>query len=137
MDANLGNHRIQDRRSGPDPLIKLTSSIAGFSKLFVYIAIVFSWVLISTAFIIDYVIKTPFKGFIDSQNNYIERDYWFSALVDFSFYMLIFVFAVCILGLLVNSLRHHRKEDTYNKSLVIFTVLSFIGICVHLFVFII
>ncbi|MBN2040733.1 MAG: hypothetical protein JW864_11865 [Spirochaetes bacterium] len=127
MEANFDNNRLDDRRIGPDTLVKLSASIAGFSKLLVFVSVVFSWILFSTAFIIEYVIKTPFNGFIQNQSGLIEKEHWFSLLVNFSLYLIVTVFILCLLGLFVNYFRHHRKDDTYNKSLVVFTIFSFIS----------
>ena len=135
MDANLENEKIHERRAGPDSLIKLTLSIAKLSWVIAFFVIIFSWVLISSIYIIEHVSRTPIDDFIGQHNNFVMPADWDSILIGYSFYLSIFMFVICTLGLLFNSFRHHRKSDTYNKSLLVFSILSFAWIIVHLFYF--
>jgi hypothetical protein len=119
-----------NRRSGPDPLVKLIKSITAFSWMLLFFTSVFLWVLISSVFIVSRVTKNPLEAFNNS-NRFNLSENWKTVIMDYSFYLVIILFVLCSAGLILNSFRHNRKGDTYSKPLIIFLILSVAGIILH------
>ena len=124
-------NKMINRRNGPDPLVKLIGSITSLSWVLLFFITVFSWILVSSVFIVSRVAKAPLEGFADQKHQFNLSDTWRFILIDYSFYLLIIMFVLCSGGLILNSFRHNRKGDTYSKPLIIFFLLSLIGILVH------
>ncbi|MGE5582136.1 MAG: hypothetical protein ACM3X9_06325 [Bacillota bacterium] len=55
-------------------------------------------------------------------------------LLKFNFYLLGVDFLVSAAGVCINSLRHRRRTDKYNFSLIFLTVLSALGAVIYFFV---
>ncbi len=113
-DKRIEMVKIKNRRRGPDFLIKCIN----------YTAAVI-WILIFVVFIIVSVAKPPAGSYM-GQSAYSRT--WDTGLVQYAFYLMFPILIMCTVGLLVNSTRHQRKSDTYNKTLVVSFVLSLIGI---------
>ncbi len=132
----MGGETMEDktinRRSGPDPLVKLIGSITSFSWMLLFVIAVFSWILISSIFIVAHVTKAPFEGFVEQRYHFTLSESRHTTLIADSFYLMIFIFILSCAGLVLNSFRHNRKNDTYSRPLIIFAVLSLMGIIVHL-----
>ncbi len=110
-----------ERRRGAD---RLTKAIQIFSAA--------SWALV-ILFVVFFGLARPmtddfFSRFFDGA---IARG-WDTFYLSVSLWLLIAVTAVCAGGIIINSRRHKRKSDRYNKSLIFFAVLSFIGIIAFL-----
>lgn len=53
---------------------------------------------------------------------------WDEQLLRYSFFIFVGIFVLCLLGMIFNMLRHRRKSDKYNKSIIILGLMSFAGI---------
>ena len=60
------------------------------------------------------------------------RGSWNSTVLMISFVSLVTVFAACALGMVFNILRHRRKSDRFNRSIIILGIASIIGIALFL-----
>jgi hypothetical protein len=129
---SIMENKASNRRNGPDPLVRLIGSITSLSWVLLFFITVFSWILISSIFIVSRVTKAPLEGFAEKQHQFNLSESWRVLLVNYSFYLLLFMFVLCTGGLILNSFRHNRKGDTYSKPLIIFIILSLIGILVHI-----
>jgi hypothetical protein len=118
---------IDRRRDAPDSILKLSGSIEILSKALIVSIITFLWILFSSIFIISQVAK-----FFADQSDFQLPVNFDKIFMGYSIYMLIAIFILCIIALLLESMRHHRKTDKYSKSIIIFGLLSFIGIIFHM-----
>lgn len=125
--------RRKNRRDGTDPLIKITNTIGNLSWVFVSVTVFFSWVLVFFIYIFTQVVNDPVGIFVNGNRSFTGREAA-SKLFGFSFYALLFVFALSSIGLILNSLRHHRQTDKYNKSLIALVILSLLGLMTRLFI---
>jgi peptidoglycan biosynthesis protein MviN/MurJ (putative lipid II flippase) len=100
-------------RSEPDKLIK---SIGRFSLV--------SWSLTLIAFVVTCLAMPVVRKFLTDTFNLELKKGWSTTLYQIDFYLFTAIFIVSGLGLLLNSLRHRRRTDRYNYSLVYFVVLS-------------
>jgi len=105
-------------RRGGDSLIKSKKML-----------IAFSWAIAFIAFIMLSLAKprlgTMFDRFYNTMN---FTSGWDKEFLNYLFYALIPLSIISIIGLIINSLRHKRKYDTYSKSFIIFGIVSIIGI---------
>jgi hypothetical protein len=118
---------LDRRRTEPDAVLKLSGSIELLSKALVVSIITFLWILLSSIFIISRVAK-----YFSDQPSFQLPVNFDRIFMGYSIYMLIVIFALCAITLLLESMRHHRKTDKFSKSIVIFGILSFLGIIFHL-----
>ncbi|MDY6967090.1 MAG: hypothetical protein SVR08_00340 [Spirochaetota bacterium] len=116
--------KIRNRRKGPDALIKTIN----------YLALV-SWIFIFTIFILISIAKPAVEGFFDRQYGISVSNTWDTSLLEYSFYLMFILLIIGLIGLYINTTRHQRKTDRYNKSLILSVILSFIGILYYLFIF--
>lgn len=112
--------RSKKDRVGPDFWVKWIK----FSS-------VFCWVIFFIILCIIDRSKPPYLCFIDRMRNTYFVKPWDLDLVQYAFYLLIFLLFFCIFSLIVNSKRHKRKSDSYSISLVVLCVFSLIGIIVY------
>jgi len=113
--------KIKDRRRGPDILIKGISYIS-----------IFSWIMIFIIFLVISIAQPPKESFFDRQYNIQVHSNWDQKMIQIAFSLMYPIMVICAFGLLINTLRHQRKTDSYNKSLVIIFCLSLVGIIIHL-----
>ena len=111
------NKKIRNRRRGPDIVVKSIN----------YTAVV-SWSIIFIVFVIVSFAKPQVEGFFDRQHNISVTASWDKTLLEYSFYLMFLQLIVCAIGILINSTRHQRKTDKYNKSLIFFFSLSIFGL---------
>jgi hypothetical protein len=111
---------FQKRRRGPDLLVK---SIHYFAS--------FSWFIILLLFIAVSVAKPRMETFFDRFAGGRLSNTWDQTFMGYAFWLLIFLFIICSLGLIINSSRHKRKSDHYNLSLIIFEIMSVLGIILY------
>lgn len=112
---------FQKRRRGPDLLVK---SIQYFATV--------SWVLILLLFIALSVAKPRMETFFDRWGGGRLSGTWDKTFMGYAFYLMVLLFIICTIGLIANSSRHKRKNDSYNLSLVIFEIMSIIGIILYI-----
>ncbi len=102
-----------DLRSEPDFISK---SIGKFA--------VVCWVLTILAVIITGLALPVVRDFIGTAFNLDLQSTWSKLLYHIDFYAFAAIFVVSGLGLYFNSIRHRRRTDKYNPSLLCFLVLS-------------
>jgi hypothetical protein len=112
---------LKKRRRGPDLLVK---SIQYFATI--------SWVLILMLFIAFSVAKPRMETFFDRFASSPLSGSWDKTFMNYALYLMILLFIICTFGLLINSNRHKRKSDSYNLSLVVFEIMSVLGIIIYL-----
>ncbi len=121
MPVNISRMR-QERRKGPDLWVKVLSWLA-----------VFGWFLMFMAlFIIDRA-KPEYENMFTKAANIDVRTTWNQELINYLFYLMIFGLCLSIIGLVINSRRHHRANDRFRFTLIILGIISFFGIIKHLF----
>jgi len=111
---------VPRRRRGPDTLIRWINYLSTTA-----------WIVIMVILIIVSMTKPG------STINYFGRNVQLysrgdSSLMDWVLYLLIFLFSICSIGLMINSLRHRRKEDKYNRTLIVFGIGSILGIIIYI-----
>lgn len=106
-----------ERRSGPDVVVKAVWWTVGIS-----------WVLIITALMITIEAQPKSENFIDRMLNVSLRSYWDQDLLQYAFYVLLLNLAACIIGFVLNILRHKRKTDKISKSIIALGIVTLLGI---------
>jgi hypothetical protein len=113
-----------DRRIGPDPWIKILRWFG-----------VFGWfVMIVALYIIDKA-KPEEENMFTKTANISVRTTWDQELIRYLFFLFIFGFCISAIGLVINSRRHHRKDDRFRYILIILGTISLFGIIKFLFKF--
>ena len=114
----------QDRRKGPDLLIKTLRWLG-----------IFGWfVMIAALYIID-MAKPEEENMFTRKLDVSVRKTWDPELIQYLFYLLIFGLCISVIGIVINSRRHHRKDDRFRYILITLGVISFFGIIKYLFKF--
>lgn len=111
-------------RSEPDLVSK---SIGRFS--------VVCWCLIFAALIVTSLAMPAVRTLLNDNFALGLSKGWSKTLFNIDFYLLAATFLVSGFGLLLNSLRHRRRTDSYNTSLIYFMVLSALCIIGYLIFF--
>ena len=114
----------QERRKGPDLLVKLLG----------WLAIVGWFLMFMVLFIIDRA-KPEYENMFTKAANIKVRTSWNQELINYLFYLMIFGLCMSIIGLVINSRRHHRAKDRFRYTLIILGIISLLGIIMHLFRF--
>ena len=117
------NLRIEkDRRKGPDVLIKTLRWLG-----------IFGWfVMIVVLYILD-MAKPEEENMFTKTANISVRTIWEPKLMGYLFCLLIFALCISVIGIVINSRRHHRKDDGFKYILIILGAISTFGIIRHLF----
>ncbi len=115
---------IKQRRHGPDILVKL-----------IHWTGVAAWLLMFIAIIIADKARPELPTLFDRIFNVQLRTTWDSDLLRYVFILAGIIFAICTIGLFLNTKRHHRKDDHYSKSLIIMKFMSGLGIILCLYYF--
>ncbi len=111
-----------ERRKGPDLWVKLLGwfAIAGWFLMFMVLLI------------IDRA-KPEHEDIFTKKANIEVRTTWNQELINYLFYLMIFGLCMSIIGLVINSRRHHRAKDRFRYTLIILVIISLFGIIRHLF----
>ena len=109
-----------ERRKGPDPYVKVISYFSGATWLLVMVILA----IVSSA-----QPKTP--TLFDRNARMMGSGTWDKSLLVYAIIALAVTAIICFTGLAINSIRHRRKSDIYNRSLMVFGVGSIIGIIVY------
>ncbi len=121
----VNNTRMKpERRKGPDLWVKALGWLSVFGWFLMFVAL----------FIIDRA-KPGHEDMFTKGANIEVRTTWKQELIDYLFYLMIFGLCIGIIGLVVNSTRHHRKDDRFRVTLIILGIISIFGIIKHLFSF--
>ncbi len=113
-----------ERRKGPDLWVKLLG----------WLAIVGWFLMFMVLFIIDRA-KPEYENMFTKAANIKVRTSWNQELINYLFYLMIFGLCMSIIGLVINSRRHHRAKDRFRYTLIILGIISLLGIIMHLFRF--
>ena len=77
-----------------------------------------------------------------AQENFITRlldvnvvSYWNTALLRGAFAAILTSFVVCVLGIILNAVRHRRKTDRFNKLLITICIASTVLLALFLIIF--
>ena len=111
-----------ERRKGPDLWVKLLG----------WLAIVGWFLMFAVLFIIDRA-KPEHENMFTKSANIKVRTTWNQELINYIFYLMIFGLCMSIIGLVINSRRHHRAKDRFRYTLIILGIISFFGIIRHIF----
>jgi hypothetical protein len=113
----MASEKINNRRIGPDTVIKAIKGIAGFS-----------WILVIIIFIVFSIAKPGFKvKMIGGSGGGFNE-----SILKYAFYLMIFQALLCSLGIIINTTRLKRKSDKLYISLIILGGLSILGIVAYL-----
>lgn len=112
------------KRSGPDFWVKTIESLC-----------VVGWLLMLIALLVIGTAKPEIETFFDRYYSVPLRRTWDLELTRYVFYIMLLGLFLSVFGLLANSRRISRKEDSYRDSLIIVGVISLIGIIKYLFFF--
>jgi hypothetical protein len=109
--------KINNRRIGPDSVIKAIKGIVGFS-----------WILVIIIFIMFSFAEPGFEvKMIGSSSKGFDR-----SILKYAFYLMIFQALFCSLGIIINTTRLKRKSDKLYLSLILLGSISVIGIVLYL-----
>ncbi len=111
---------MQNKRRGPDFVIKVINTISGVS-----------WLLIFLVFLFISMAKPRFEGF--SRGMGTIHGTWDSNLLAVVAGLLVLLVALSAVGIIFNFLRMKRKSDRIRATLVLSGVLAFIGLLVMIF----
>ncbi len=113
-----------DRRKGPDALVKWVKWSG-----------IMSWLLILVIFFITVVAKPGFESYMDKSFHIKLQSTWDTDMMHYVLLLLIFLFFFCIISIGINMVRCRRKNDRFNKTLILNAAVSFVGVLMYLFFF--
>jgi xanthine/uracil/vitamin C permease (AzgA family) len=105
-----------ERRRKPDGIVK-----------FVTIVSAIGWIMIIICSILIIYAKPEHTNMFYEMFNINIKDYWNYSLLNFVFILLTFLFALSLIGIMMNAMRQRRKIDRMNKSLIFQAIMSVIG----------
>ena len=114
----------QDRRRGPDFWTKALRWLG-----------IFGWfVMIVALYILD-MAKPEEENMFTKNLDVSVRKTWDPKLIHYLFCLLIFGLCISVIGIIINSRRHHRKDDRFKYILITLCAISTFGIIKYLFKF--
>ncbi len=114
----------QDRRREPDLLIEILRWLG-----------IFGWfVMIVALYILD-LAKPEEENMFTKTADFSVRKTWEPKLIHYLFCVLIFGLCISVIGIIINSRRHHRKDDRSKYILITLGAISTFGIIKYLFQF--
>ena len=113
-----------DRRKGPDLWSKTLRWLGVFGWFVMFVAL----------FIIDRARPEEENMFTKSANVSV-RSTWNLELIHYLFYLMVFGLCISIIGIVINSRRHHRVNDRFRYILIILGIISLFGIIKYCFKF--
>ncbi len=114
----------QDRRRGPDFWTEALRWLG-----------IFGWfVMIVALFVIDRA-RPEEENLFTKNLDVSVRKTWDLELIHYLFYLLIFGLCISAIGIIINSRRHHRKDDRFKYILITLGAISTFGIIKYLFKF--
>ena len=105
-----------DRRRKPDIVIRLVNAIS-----------IVGWMMINLCTLLTINSKPEQTNMFYKMFNIPVRDYWDFSLLSIVFFLLMFLFAVALIGILLNATRQRRKTDKMNKSLIFQAAMAVLG----------
>ena len=111
---------MQNKRRGPDFVMKVINSISGVS-----------WILIFLVFVFISLAKPQFQGL--GRGMGAIQGSWDTALLNVVAGLLVLLIALSAVGIIFNFLRMKRKTDRIRATLVLSGVLALVGLLVFIF----
>jgi heme/copper-type cytochrome/quinol oxidase subunit 2 len=111
-----------DRRRRPDGVVK-----------FVTLTSALGWIMIALCFALIVYAKPEQTNMFYEMFNIPIREYWDYPLLNIVFILLIFLFAISMIGIIMNAMRQRRRSDRMKKSLIFQAIMSIIGIIILIF----
>ena len=106
-----------DRRQGQDPLVKALTFI-----------VIFSFSLIFLIFILLLMPKTSDQIMFFRKYNLNPDMPWEESFLNYAFILLIIQLFISSTGVVLNIIRGKRRNDKFHYSLMVFIIISLIGI---------
>jgi formate hydrogenlyase subunit 3/multisubunit Na+/H+ antiporter MnhD subunit len=106
-----------DRRQGQDPLVKALT-----------FTVVFSFSLIFLIFILLLMPKTSDQIMFFRKYNLNPDRPWEESFLNYAFVLLIIQLFISSTGVVLNIIRGKRRNDKFHYSLMVFIIISLIGI---------
>jgi hypothetical protein len=110
-----------DRRKGPDTLVKWVKWSG-----------VISWFLVSSVLFITLIAKPNFESYMDESLHIKLQDSWDTNMMQYVLLLLVLLFIFCMISMAINLARYKRKNDRFNKTLIVNAAAAFIGILLYL-----
>lgn len=114
----------KDRRRRDDVWIRFTGVLGGVG-----------WLLIFGASYLIARAKPKFGTVFGWKLDMSARQYWLISTARLAFICLALAFCLGVAGLLINRKRRRRKKDFYRISLIMLSVVSFLGMSAYLYYF--
>ncbi|MFQ5962813.1 MAG: hypothetical protein ACE5KZ_00835 [Candidatus Scalinduaceae bacterium] len=111
-----------ERRKGPDLWVRILGWLCVFGWFLMFVAL----------FIIDRA-KPQAENMFTKAAKIEVRTTWNQELTNYLFYLMIFGLCISVIGIVINSRRHHREDDRFRFTLIILGIISFLGIIKYLF----
>jgi hypothetical protein len=109
-----------DRRKGPDLWVKLVNWLG-----------ILAWGIMFFIIAITDRAKPPMETFFDRFFKVQVRQTWDFGLLQYALYLMITLCVLCVIGLVINSRRHRRKNDRYSISLFLMMGLGIFSIIMY------
>ncbi len=106
-----------DRRQGQDPLIKALTAI-----------VMVSFSMVFLIFILILMPKTSEQIMFFRKYNIHPDMPWEESFITYAFVLLIIQLLISSIGIVINIVRAKRRNDKFHYSLLVFTIISLIGI---------
>jgi NADH:ubiquinone oxidoreductase subunit 4 (subunit M) len=117
LDKN--SNIIEQKRRGPDIWVKIIHWLAACGWVLMFVVLLLAdKARPQVAFFLDRILQIPL------------RTDWDMHLIGIACFLMIIILFLCTIGLFINSRRHKRRDDRYNRSLVIMWILAFIGVII-------
>jgi formate hydrogenlyase subunit 3/multisubunit Na+/H+ antiporter MnhD subunit len=116
-DIKMNIVKKDDRRQGQDPLAKALT-----------FTVIFSFSLIFLIFILLLMPKTSDQIMFFRKYNLNPDMPWEESFLDYAFVLLIIQLFISSTGVVLNIVRGKRRNDKFHYSLMIFIIISLIGI---------
>ena len=110
---------IEQKRRGPDILVKIIHWLAACG-----------WILMFVVLFLTDKARPQAAFFLDKILEIQLRTSWDMGLIRIACFLMVIILFLCTIGLFINSRRHKRRDDRYNRSLIIMWILAFIGVII-------
>lgn len=111
---------MQNKRRGPDFVLKVINTISGVS-----------WLLVFMVFVVIAMAKPKFQGF--SRGMGTIHGTWDTTLLNIVAGLLVLLIALSAVGIIFNFLRMKRKTDRIRATLVLSGILALVGLLALIF----
>ncbi len=111
---------MQNKRRGPDFVLKVINVVSGVS-----------WIILVLAIVVVSIAKPKFQGF--SRGMGTIQSSWDTSLLGVVAVLLVLLIALSVVGIVFNFLRMKRKTDHIRVTLVLSGIFAFIGLLLLLF----